>query len=144
MTDEGTVRTATWLLRFIGGSVCLALVPMFFPLTWMAAIHEWLGLGETPQAPIFEYLTRSLSAMYFAHGCFVLMISTDVVRYRPLVHLVGILNLFLGVALLTIDLVSPMPMIWTAIEGIPIAAIGAVVLKLASKLPEPENSGARK
>ena len=128
VNEKRRTKIATWILRLIGGSVCLAFVPIFFPLGLMASIHALLGLGEIPDQPIFEYLARSLSAMYFAHGCLVLVISTDVPRYLPLVKLVALLNIFLGVLLLGIDLLSPMPWFWTLCEGPPIAGIGIILL----------------
>ena len=35
----------------LGGSL-----PVFMPVSWMAATHRWLGLGEMPTGPIVEYL----------------------------------------------------------------------------------------
>lgn len=134
MNDAKRKRIATWILRLIGCSVCMAFVPIFFPLGLMATIHAWLGLGAIPEQPIFEYLTRSLSAMYFAHGCFVLVISTDVCRYLPLVRLTAALNMFLGLLLLVVDLVSPMPWFWTAFEGPPIFAVGLCLYLVVQSL----------
>ena len=52
------------LLRFGGVIALFALVAVFMPLSWMAATHRWLGLGEMPTGPVVEYLARSLSAFY--------------------------------------------------------------------------------
>lgn len=128
MTPERYAVIATWLLRIIGASVCLAVVPVFFPLSWMNAIHAWLGLGQIPDQPIFEYLARSLSAMYFAHGCLVLLASTNVHRYLPFVWMIGGLNVVLGALLLAVDLRIPMPWFWTWLEGPPILTMGLLVL----------------
>ncbi len=128
LRPETATWLATWLLRIIGGSICLALFPIFFPLSLMATIHERLGLGTIPEQPIFEYLARSLSAMYFAHGLIVLAISTDVRRYQPLVGVIGGINLVLGVVLLMTDLWAPMPSYWTILEGPPIVAVGGCLL----------------
>lgn len=140
MKDAQREKIAAWILRLIGCSVCLAFIPIFFPLGLMAWIHDWLGLGAIPEQPIFEYLTRSLSAMYFAHGCFVLMISTDVRRYLPLVKLTAGLNMFLGVLLLAVDLIAPMPWFWTAFEGPPIFAVGLALYLIASPLAPPSKA----
>jgi hypothetical protein len=125
--NDQYVRYARWLLWIIGGSVACAFFPIFMPLHWMAAIHQWLGLGETPTQPIFEYLARSVSGMYFAHGCMVLAISTDVRRFWPLVRVVACLNLLLGVILIVIDSWAGLPIFWTLLEGPPIIMIGAVL-----------------
>ena len=132
---------ATRLLRLIGASICTAMIPAFFPLNWMNAIHGWLGLGEIPHQPIFEYLARSLCLMYFAHGCMVLAVSTDVVRYRPLVFLIGGLNLLLGALLILVDYWAKMPMFWTAMEGPPIFGVGILLLWIARSISEDSPNG---
>lgn len=128
------VTWAKWILRLVGLSICLAFFPIFFPLAWMQTIHGWLGLGQIPDEPIFEYLARSLSAMYFAHGCFVLMVSFNVIRYLPMVRLIAVLNMLLGAILLGVDLKSPMPSFWTLTEGPPIMLVGGLLWWIASKI----------
>jgi hypothetical protein len=56
------------LLRSLGVSALFALVAVFMPMSWMAATHRWLGLGEMPTAPVVEYLARSVSAFYALFG----------------------------------------------------------------------------
>ena len=51
------------LLRFVGVPALFALVAVFMPVSWMAATHRWLGLGEMPAGPVVEYLARSVSAL---------------------------------------------------------------------------------
>lgn len=133
MASFSAMTLLQWLLRIVGGSICLALVPIFFPLPWMEAIHGWLGLGEMPNAPIFEYLARSTSGMYFAHGVLILVASTDVRRFLPVIWAIGCLNFFLGAVLLVTDLIAPMPWYWTAVEGPPIMVMGAVLLGLTRR-----------
>lgn len=139
MNLSSTQWQVTWLLRLIGASICFSFLPIFFPLAWMEAIHEWLGLDAAPQEPIFEYLARSLSAMYFAHGCVVLALSTDVPRYRPLIKLIALLNTFLGIVLFWIDFQTQMPSYWRWLEGPPIILVGLLLFSLASKLSIPES-----
>lgn len=128
MNRERYRLLVVWLLRIIGVSVSLAFATIFLPLDWMHRLHAWLGLGTAPEQAIFAYLTRSLSAMYFAHGCVVLLASSDVERFLPLVCLIALLNIVLGVLLLVIDLWAGMPGYWTALEGPPIALMGLVLL----------------
>jgi hypothetical protein len=49
-------------LRAVGVTALFALVSVFTPVSWLAASHRWLGLGDMPTAPVVEYLARSLSA----------------------------------------------------------------------------------
>ena len=51
------------LLRLGGVLTGSAVVAVFLPTETMVSIHQQLGLGEFPVAPITEYLTRSLSAL---------------------------------------------------------------------------------
>jgi hypothetical protein len=133
MNNQRYQRFTTWLLRIIGGSVCIAFIPIFFPLSWMEWLHSKASLGPLPTEPIFEYLARSTSAMYFAHGCVVLLASFDIRRYLPLVWLIGFLNLFCGAVLLGTDLLAPMPTLWTLFEGPPIMCGGVLLLWLTSQ-----------
>ncbi len=126
----------TWLLRLMGGMVCLAIVPVFFPPAWMEYLHQRMGLNRVPDQPVFWFLARSLSLMYFAHGLMVLAISTDVRRYWPLVRVLGWLNLALGLILLGIDLNAPMPWYWTLVEG-PGIIVGGIVLLALVRLHRP-------
>jgi hypothetical protein len=42
------------LLRIVGVSALFALVAVFMPVSWMAATHRWVGLGEMPTGPVVE------------------------------------------------------------------------------------------
>jgi hypothetical protein len=50
------------LLRFVGVTALFALVAVFMPVSWMAATHRWLGLGELPTAPVLFVLARPASS----------------------------------------------------------------------------------
>ena len=130
-------RWLTWLLRLGGVLTGSAFFTMFLPVEWMAAIHRDLGLGELPRAPITDYLTRSLSAMYAMHGAILLALSMDVRRYRPVVEVLGWATAVLGVALTAIDLHASMPLWWTLSEGPWVVVIGAVVVWLARRIEDP-------
>jgi len=122
-----THRPLVLLLRcgaVLTGSAVLA---MFLPVESMASTHRWLGLGEFPRAPIVDYLARSVAAFYGFHGVLLFLISTDVVRFRPLVWYVAVMNVLLGVTLLAIDVHAGLPAYWIALEGPPVIVIGLLV-----------------
>jgi hypothetical protein len=123
------------LLRLCGVVLLTAVVPAAMPLGWMAAIHRWLGLGAMPAGPLVGYLTRSLSALYAAHGVLMLFVSLDVRRYLPLVKCLAGLNVAFGGSLLAIDYVVGMPCWWTASEGPSILVMGIILWCLASRIP---------
>ncbi len=96
----------------------------------MATIHGWLGLGEFPDQPITIYLARSTSLLYAVHGA--LMLDCFVRPRTILATCTGIWMVarIIGVVMLAIDLTTPMPWYWTAIEGIPIAIAGLMIVWL--------------
>ncbi|HXT70991.1 MAG TPA: hypothetical protein VN700_14615 [Vicinamibacterales bacterium] len=130
-------RLLVILLRLGGVATASAFLAILLPRDWMASTHEWLGLGEFPRAPVVDYLARSVAALYGFHGVFLLIVSRDVVRFRPLVTFIGILNLAFGLIVTAIDLHAPMPTFWTLVEGPPIALFGVAILYLRRSVPAP-------
>jgi hypothetical protein len=122
------------LLRYLLGIPGLfALVGVFMPLSWMAAAHRWLGLGEMPTAPTVEYLARSVSAIDALLGALCLVMASDPERYRPLVRFFGVALALLGIVFTGVDGVAGMPWWWTAFEGPPGVPIGALLFVLARR-----------
>lgn len=127
------------ILRLLGIGGLFAIPAIFLPYSWMDAIHDYVGLGHLPDAPIVHYLARSLSAFYAGFGAITVFISCDVQRYRSLVTLWAILVSVVGGVLLGIDLSAGMPISWTISEGPPAIAIGIVVLWLQRRASEQSN-----
>jgi hypothetical protein len=131
--------TSAWLLVFLlrlaGVVTASAFLAIFLPVDWMASTHEWLGLGSFPRSALVDYLTRSVAALYGFHGCLLLIISTDVVKYRALVWYAAAMNVVFGIIITAIDLHAGMPMLWTMGEGPPIAALGIVLAILNHRQP---------
>lgn len=127
-------RLLVFLLRFLSVSACLALVAVLMPMSWMAATHRWLGLGEMPVTPIVEYLARSLSAFYVLFGALSFVLSADVERYRPLVGFLGCAFAAYGAVFIGVDLLVGMPWWWTASEGPPCLFVGVWIFLLARKV----------
>jgi hypothetical protein len=127
MTRE---RLLVILLRLAGVFTTTAFAAVLLPARWMAATHEWLGLGDFPEAPVVDYLARSVAVLYGFHGVLLLLVARDPVRYAAIVLFVGVMNVAVGTCLLLIDLHAGMPLWWTLAEGPPIVAFGIVVLVL--------------
>jgi hypothetical protein len=119
------------LLRFLGVSALFALVAVLMPVSWMAATHRWLGLGNLPTSPVVEYLARSLSAYYARFGALCLVVASDLERYRPLVRLLGVAFALMGLVLLGVDRAAGMPWWWSASEGPGGAVFGVLMFFLA-------------
>ena len=49
------------LLQAFGAVTAIALVPFVMPRSWMATVHEWLGMGVLPDKPVVEYLAPPTS-----------------------------------------------------------------------------------
>ena len=124
------LRAIVFLLRLSGGTTVCAFFAMFLPVEFMESTHNMLGIGEFPRSPLVDYLTRSVAALYGFHGCLLLLISTDPVKYRAIVYYAGAMNLLFGIIMVAIDLHAGMPLVWTFVEGPPISALGAVLLIL--------------
>ena len=134
MTADRT-RLLVVLLRLAGGVTCAAFLAMFLPADWMAATHRWLGMGEFPRAPVVDYLARSIALLYGSSGVLTLIVSRDVVRYRPIVHFIAVMSVVYGVVIVAIDFYAGMPHWWTLTEGPPVSAFGAAILFLNRELP---------
>ena len=63
----------------------LAIAPMLMPIAWAQSAHTAIGLGELPEEPIVEYLVRGMSAMCALYGGLLLLLATDVHRYRRVI-----------------------------------------------------------
>jgi hypothetical protein len=130
VADTRAIWWTALLLRVMGVMTGIAFLTMVLPPEWMASVHERLGLGPFPRSPVVDYLARSIAGLYGFHGVLLLILSTDPVRYRPIVIYVGILNVTFGVMLIAIDLFAGMPWWWTAFEGPAIIPFGILLLLL--------------
>jgi hypothetical protein len=126
-----TANTLPLLLRILGAGSLFALGAVFMPLSWMVATHRWLGLGEMPTAPVVEYLARTVSAFYALFGALLLVLASDVARYRPVVRFLGVGLALMGAVFLGIDLAAGMPWWWSALEGPAGIVVGALLFFLA-------------
>jgi Na+-translocating ferredoxin:NAD+ oxidoreductase RnfD subunit len=124
------------LLRMGAVITLSALGAVVMPQTWMAAIHQALGMGDLPDLPIVGYLTRSLSALYAVHGAMLLFVSFDVRRYLPLVRFSAGLVIVFGAMLLAIDAAAGLPWWWTFVEGPFLVVLGTVLLGLSGRIPQ--------
>ncbi len=127
-------NTLVILLRVVGILGCTAVFAIFMPTSWMASTHEWLGLGEFPDAPITQYLARSVSAFYAMFGGLAIFVSIDVKRYRPVIVYLAYATMVFGAVLTGIDVMAGLPTYWTLYEGPPTIIIGAVILLLVRRV----------
>ncbi|MCA9076694.1 MAG: hypothetical protein KDA93_16840 [Planctomycetaceae bacterium] len=106
-----------WSLRLFGSVDLLALFAVVMPVSWMQAAHTMCGLGEFPQGSLPVYLARSTSLLYAFHGCMLWCLSSDVLRYQPVIRFFGRLTILFGLVLILVDWSAGMPMWWMLVEG---------------------------
>lgn len=128
-------KLLVWVLRFGGGVMLLAWLAVFLPTEWMVTSNRWLGIGEFPDGPLVQYLTRSISGLYGIHGGVLLLASLDVRRYRTLVAYIGVTDMLFGALMIGIDTKAGLPLYWTLMEGPPIMGVGFLVLVLLRSVP---------
>ena len=85
MKPETAEKLLVWILRGAGVVCVLAIAPMLMPIAWAQSAHAAIGLGELPEEPIVEYLVRGMSAMCALYGGLLLLLATDVHRYRRVI-----------------------------------------------------------
>ena len=128
MLDPVTrLRYLRLLLRLGGTLLVTAFFAVLLPADWMAATHQWLGMGEFPRAPVVDYLARSVAALYGFHGILLFVIAADPARYRTIVRYLAFMNLALGVMLIAIDLQAGLPLFWTLAEGPSVMLVGVLL-----------------
>lgn len=114
------------LLRVGGVATLLAFPTMLLPVEWMAVVHRWSGLGEFPRAPIVDYLTRSIAALYGFYGGLLLLVASDLAKYKSVIAYIAWMTVAFGAMMVLVDLHAGMPPGWTAFEGPPIIVSGLI------------------
>ena len=122
-----------WLLRITGVTEILAFIAVVMPRSWMEVSHAWLGLGEMPAGPVLMFMIRQASYTYGAHGISLLVIASDVERFRPFVILNGIAFLIAGPVFFLIDYSSGMPWWWTMADPLSCTFFGTALLWLSRR-----------
>ena len=120
-------------LRFSGAVMGLAFLAVLLPTSWMAASNDTLGLDPLPRGPLVEYLTRSLSLLYFVHGSVYWVLAMDPRRLAPVVSYMGWSAVGFGVVVGVIDAMVGMPWAWTLGEVAMTVGGGGVLLFLQSR-----------
>lgn len=127
MPSPGQRRLAR-LLRVLAVLDLLALAAVLMPAAWMSSTHVWLGLGELHAGPMTTYLARTASLLYAFQGATFWHLAGDVCRYRPLIAFWGRLTLPASLVFLAIDRTAGLPLWWSIVECLCVAAIGASLL----------------
>jgi surface polysaccharide O-acyltransferase-like enzyme len=126
-------RRLVLLMRIVGSVTLLATVAVFMPRSWMAACHAWLGMGAFPDAPVVEYLARSLSAFYAVLGGLLWVASADPRRHSRVITYLALTGVVFAALIFLIDLQIGLPAFWTWCEGPIVLILGVAILWLQRK-----------
>jgi hypothetical protein len=135
-------RCLRWVLRILGGASLTALFFVAVPYAWMNAIHQGLGLGTLPDAPVVGYLARSTSAFYALLGGLLWVLSLDVRRHRLALCYLGAAITSLGLILWGVDLVEGLPLFWCLWEGPLDTLFGLAILWLSYRVGQEDEEKA--
>jgi len=133
VTPHRALKLLVLILRLDGAVTVLAFGAMLLPVDWVADTHRWLGLGDFPNAPVTDYLVRSVCALYGSFGVLFLLVAGDPLRYQRIVRYIGVMHIIFGVLMIPIDLHAGMPAWWTMIEGPPLVGVGVLTLFLLNR-----------
>ena len=136
-TVSQRVTGLVFLLRILGLINFAAVVPVIAPRRFLAACHEFLGLGPFPEVPIAGYLARSTSLWFASFGVLLWFVSCDVPRYAGLIAFLGWAMVIQGLTMIGIDWCEGMPAWWIAVEGPTCVLLGAGILYLL-RLTQPD------
>ncbi len=127
-----------WLLRVAGICELLAFFAVVMPRSWMEASHQWLGMGVMPEGAVLMFMIRQASYVYGMHGVSLLVLASDVERFRPLVVLNGVSFLLAAPVFFLIEYVEGMPLWWALTDAAACGLFGAALLWLTSRSQESE------
>ena len=119
-----------WLLRVSGAVEILAFISVIMPTSWMIAAHSWLGMGQMPEGALVMFMIRQSSYVYGMHGVSLLILATDVRRFRPLILFNALSFLLAAPVFFVIDYTTGMPWFWTIFDPVGCALFGVGVLLL--------------
>jgi len=118
------------LLRTMGLIDFMALAAVLAPASWMAACHEFLGLGSFPASPITVYLARSISMWFALFGLLLWYLSLNVTRHAGAIEFIGWAMIVQGLAMFGVDCSTRMPAWWTFAEGPTCIILGTAIVCL--------------
>jgi hypothetical protein len=137
-------RCERWLkvfLQFNGLFLASAAVALFMPVSWMAWVHERVGLGEFPSAPIAEYLARLTSALYTVLGILLLLLARDIGRHLLIITYLAIAIPAISVSVSLMCLHLHMPLGWVISDPIASGLFCIVILMLRRQIRKQEAPG---
>jgi hypothetical protein len=110
------VRAIANLLRVAAISIIFSGLSFSFPETWIDSFLVWCGMGQMPHEALMRYVLRGAGYLQVAGGVFILVLASDVVRYKPLVMTVLALLLLGAPSFYLIDASAGLPRWWCMMD----------------------------
>jgi hypothetical protein len=123
------VRRQSRLLRAGACIEALAFPWAVLPREWMERSHIGLGMGTMPQGPVLDFMIRQSAFVYGMHAVLLWWLARDVLRYQPLVRLIGWTYLVYGPAFLLINWRTGTPLWWTLCDPLVTGGFGVWLLR---------------
>jgi hypothetical protein len=135
------IRFQRLLLRTGAAIEMLAFPWSIAPRTWMEVSHEWLGMGTMPTGAVVDFTIRQSAFFYGMHGVLLWCLASDILRFQPIVRLIGWTYLIFGPVFFLIDWTTGTPQWWTWCDPLATATFGALLLladrRMTSQAPPP-------
>lgn len=125
------------LLLLFGLPAAMAIFPFVMPFSWMAAIHEALGMGVLPAKPIVDYLARYASGFSALYGFLLLLLMTDVRRYAPIITFQAVAILVMSALGAIFAWRAGMPVWWIVADVLSCWLFCGAMLWLQTRIPRP-------
>jgi hypothetical protein len=149
-------RPAKWLRVILiveGLLMALAIVPAVMPLSWIEAVHQFLGLGRFPEKFLTEYLARMTSAMFAMMGALLMFLAWDVRRFAPVIKFVYFIQIPVVIAVMAVlagrhvDIIYYWLAVIDAVFAVAFAVFALILVAKMSRLaaeggpaPKPESA----
>lgn len=133
-------RLLLLFLRFVGGVSLLAFGAAVMPAQWIVQAAEELGFEPFPDSPLTFYLARNLSLLYGFVGAALLILASDLKRYRPLIRWAAIGTMAFGLLQLIVDSMAGLPVWWTLGEALSTLFGGILLFAIDRATPMPDET----
>ncbi len=122
------------LFLWITAIFCLSAVAgVFAPMSVWPRVTGIFGVESLPDAPVFEYFARLLSATYGAIGVFFIILALRPMKYGVMVSFSAVVSVLLGLACLITGIVAGMPAKWYLCDSLPCIVLGILILAFWSQ-----------
>jgi hypothetical protein len=113
---------------WIAGLFCLsAVVGVFAPMSLWPKVTGIFGVESLPDAPVFVYFARLLSASYGAIGIFFIILALRPEKYGLMVPFSGVASVLIGATALITGIIVQLPAKWFLCDSLPCIILGILI-----------------